>query len=193
MIMKQPELGLKIVELRQSKGLTQEELVKQCNLSVRTLQRIESGDVVPRGYTLRLISKVLNFDFFSLAQNDSNQDQDKSKSLKSDAMSNLERTRELLIERYAYLSLTPVKKARTKLETNDIEDIIEKQNKQLAFTLFAVVLNLIALILVFIAFFTTGSLGFILITNVIGLLCFVALLQFNYEIRHILKALKEIG
>ena len=43
--MNQPELGRKIVELRKAKGLTQEELVEICNLNVRTLQRIESGEV----------------------------------------------------------------------------------------------------------------------------------------------------
>ncbi len=65
MIMKQPALGLKISELRLNKGLTQEELVKRCNLSVRTLQRIESGEVEPRGYTLKLISEALEYDFFN--------------------------------------------------------------------------------------------------------------------------------
>lgn len=41
--MKQPELGKYIAGLRETKGLTQEELVSRCNISVRTLQRIESG------------------------------------------------------------------------------------------------------------------------------------------------------
>jgi len=68
MIMKQPALGLKISELRQSKGLTQEELVKRCNLSVRTLQRIEAGEVEPRGYTLKLISEALGYNFFKTEQ-----------------------------------------------------------------------------------------------------------------------------
>ena len=54
--MKQPELGKKISELRKEKGLTQEELVDKCNISVRTLQRIESGEVTPRSYTLKTIS-----------------------------------------------------------------------------------------------------------------------------------------
>jgi len=40
--MNQPDLGKRIVELRKAKGLTQEELVAKCNLSVRTLQRIEA-------------------------------------------------------------------------------------------------------------------------------------------------------
>jgi len=60
--MTQPELGKKIVELRKAKGFTQEELVEKCNLSVRTLQRIESGEVVPRNYTIKLIFTALDFD-----------------------------------------------------------------------------------------------------------------------------------
>ena len=58
----QPELGKKIAELRKAKGFTQEELVEKCNLSVRTLQRIESGEVAPRNYTIKLIFTALDFD-----------------------------------------------------------------------------------------------------------------------------------
>lgn len=57
----QPELGKKIAELRKAKGWTQEELVEKCNLSVRTLQRIEYGEVTPRSYTLRQIFTVLEY------------------------------------------------------------------------------------------------------------------------------------
>ena len=59
--MNQPELGKKIAELRKLKGLTQEELVDRCNLSVRTLQRIEYGEVTPRAYTLKLIFEALDY------------------------------------------------------------------------------------------------------------------------------------
>jgi transcriptional regulator with XRE-family HTH domain len=59
--MKQPELGKKIIELRKAKGLTQEELVEKCNLSVRTLQRIESGEVTPRSYTTKIIFAALDY------------------------------------------------------------------------------------------------------------------------------------
>jgi len=59
--MKQPDLGKKIAELRKAQGLTQEELVEKCNLNVRTLQRIESGEVMPRSYTIRLIFSALGF------------------------------------------------------------------------------------------------------------------------------------
>lgn len=53
--MKQPALGKRIFELRTSKGFTQEELVEKCNISVRTIQRIESGEVTPRSFTIKTI------------------------------------------------------------------------------------------------------------------------------------------
>ena len=64
--MKQPELGRKILELRQQKGLTQEELVAQCNISVRTIQHIEAGEVSPRSYTVRTILDALDYDLSQL-------------------------------------------------------------------------------------------------------------------------------
>ena len=63
LIMKQPELGQKILELRKQKGFTQEELVEQCNINVRTIQRIEAGDVSPRSYTVKAILEVLGFNY----------------------------------------------------------------------------------------------------------------------------------
>ncbi len=60
--MKQPELGKKILELRKAKGLTQEELVEKCNISVRTIQRIETGEVTPRVYTIKTILSALEYD-----------------------------------------------------------------------------------------------------------------------------------
>jgi transcriptional regulator with XRE-family HTH domain len=61
--MKQPELGKKILELRKQKGYTQEELVEKCNINVRTIQRIEAGDVSPRSYTVKAILEVLGFNY----------------------------------------------------------------------------------------------------------------------------------
>jgi transcriptional regulator with XRE-family HTH domain len=60
--MKQPDLGKKILELRKAKGLTQEELVDLCNISVRTIQRIETGEVTPRSYTVKTILSALDYD-----------------------------------------------------------------------------------------------------------------------------------
>ena len=62
-MIQQPELGKKIASYRKTKGFTQEELVDRCNLSVRTLQRIESGEVTPRVSTLKLILEVLELDY----------------------------------------------------------------------------------------------------------------------------------
>lgn len=59
-IMKQPALGKRISELRKQKGLTQEELVEKCNVSVRTIQRIESGEVTPRSFTIKTILAALD-------------------------------------------------------------------------------------------------------------------------------------
>lgn len=68
--MQQPQLGLKISELRKQKGLTQEELVDQCNINVRTLQRIESGEVSPRSYTVKTILTALDYDYETLQEID---------------------------------------------------------------------------------------------------------------------------
>lgn len=61
--MKQPELGKKISEMRKAKGLTQEELVEKCNLNVRTIQRIEAGEVTPRSYTIKALFEALGMDW----------------------------------------------------------------------------------------------------------------------------------
>jgi len=60
-LMKQPELGKKISELRKAKGMTQEELVEMCNLNVRTVQRIEAGEVTPRSYTVKALFEALGY------------------------------------------------------------------------------------------------------------------------------------
>jgi transcriptional regulator with XRE-family HTH domain len=62
-MIQQPALGKKIVEFRKAKGFTQEELVEKCNLNVRTLQRIEAGEVTPRTSTVKLIFEALDIEF----------------------------------------------------------------------------------------------------------------------------------
>ncbi|MDA3904906.1 MAG: helix-turn-helix domain-containing protein [Bacteroidales bacterium] len=53
-------IGSKIKELRLLKGLTQEDLADKTGLSVRTIQRIESGEVDPRTYTLNALAEALD-------------------------------------------------------------------------------------------------------------------------------------
>jgi len=57
------ETGKLIKELRIKKGMTQEELADKTEVSDRTIQRIENGEVDPRAYTLQMIAKALEVDF----------------------------------------------------------------------------------------------------------------------------------
>ncbi len=63
--MKQPELGLKIAELRRQNGLSQEDLALDADVNVRSIQRIEAGEVEPRLGTLKILSDLLEFDFLN--------------------------------------------------------------------------------------------------------------------------------
>jgi len=66
--LEQPQLGKTIVKLRQKKRLTQEELVELCNINVRTLQRIEAGEVTPREYTIRILLDALDYNITKIEQ-----------------------------------------------------------------------------------------------------------------------------
>jgi len=61
--MNQAEFGKKLTEIRKSKGLTQLELAEKCEVSLRTIQRIESGKVTPRSFTIKTLSAALEFNF----------------------------------------------------------------------------------------------------------------------------------
>ncbi len=54
-------LRAKINQLRKEKGLTQAELAERTNLDIRTIQRIEAGEVEPRLPTLRALSEALDY------------------------------------------------------------------------------------------------------------------------------------
>lgn len=62
-------IGSEIKKLRNEKGLTQEELAFKCGVSTRTIQRIESGEVDARNYTLSQIAEALEvtLDHFSVS------------------------------------------------------------------------------------------------------------------------------
>ena len=65
--------GELIKQLRLKKGITQEELAARTDISVRTIQRIESGEVDPRAYTLQSIASALEVDFEMLTSSDPGQ------------------------------------------------------------------------------------------------------------------------
>jgi transcriptional regulator with XRE-family HTH domain len=62
-VMQQPELGMRLIALRKEKNLTQEELVEKSHVSVRTIQRIESGEVMPRLSTVKILWEALGETF----------------------------------------------------------------------------------------------------------------------------------
>lgn len=69
--MKQPELGQKIAHIRKQKNLTQEELEERCHVSVRTIQRIEAGEVTPRSSTIKILMAALDHDLEEIMQEQS--------------------------------------------------------------------------------------------------------------------------
>lgn len=65
--MKQPGLGKKVCELRLGMGMTQSELAEKCQVSLRTIQRIEAAEVTPRSYTVKAIFACLNHEVYAPA------------------------------------------------------------------------------------------------------------------------------
>ena len=62
-------IGIK--ERRIKKGMTQQQLADDCGITLRTIQRIENGEVKPSLHSLNTISKVLEVDLSTLSQNSS--------------------------------------------------------------------------------------------------------------------------
>src|SRR5690606_30839986 len=58
--------------LRKENNLTQEELAEKSHVSVRTIQRVEAGEVTPRMVTIRILLGALGVDYqsFSTQPND---------------------------------------------------------------------------------------------------------------------------
>ncbi len=65
--MQQPELGRRLNALRKERNLTQEELVEKSHVSVRTIQRIEAGEVLPRLSTVKILLEALGESYESFS------------------------------------------------------------------------------------------------------------------------------
>lgn len=70
------ETGKLIKDLRVKKGMTQEELAERTEITARTIQRIENGEVDPRAYTLQMIAKALDVDYSIFVDNSSDESQE---------------------------------------------------------------------------------------------------------------------
>lgn len=56
-------------QARTAKGITQQALSDLTGISLRSVQRIENGEVVPRAYTVRLLAEKLGIDNNLIAEN----------------------------------------------------------------------------------------------------------------------------
>jgi len=75
--------------LREAKNLTQTELAEKSGLSLRTIQRIESGNI-PKGFTLKAIAKALDLDPEDLfSSTEESIDLDRAKLINLSALSGL--------------------------------------------------------------------------------------------------------
>jgi transcriptional regulator with XRE-family HTH domain len=55
-----------VKEARLAKGYTQQELSELSNISVRSIQRIENGEILPRNFTLKTLGGILGISFESM-------------------------------------------------------------------------------------------------------------------------------
>jgi transcriptional regulator with XRE-family HTH domain len=63
-------LSEKIIAARKKQCITQEELAELTKITVRTIQRIESGKNIPRPFTLKVIAQALNISLEELINTD---------------------------------------------------------------------------------------------------------------------------
>lgn len=61
------EISKKLVLARKKRGLTQEQLAGMANVTVRTIQRIENGESVPRLFTIKALADALEMNFEDLS------------------------------------------------------------------------------------------------------------------------------
>jgi serpin B len=76
--MKNQDFREKLIEVRKTRGLTQEDVAKMCKVTVRTIQRLESGKVMPRAYTIKTISDNLGISFFETSNGDEQKEEQQS-------------------------------------------------------------------------------------------------------------------
>ena len=120
------ETGKLIKELRIKKGMTQEELADKTEVSARTIQRIENGEVDPRAYTLQMIAKALDVEFSLFVENESEEKQE-SKKFDSNNWSALTHFSGIIPLIFPTLVLWKIKKDKTKDLINHFRAAISMQ------------------------------------------------------------------
>jgi len=67
---KKESISRMVKEARIAKGYTQQEISDLTGISLRSVQRIESAEVLPRMYTLKILAQHLNFSIEVVANKD---------------------------------------------------------------------------------------------------------------------------
>jgi transcriptional regulator with XRE-family HTH domain len=60
-VLNRGQIARLVKEGRSAKGVTQQELSEKAGISLRSVQRIENGEVLPRPYTIRVLAEQLGF------------------------------------------------------------------------------------------------------------------------------------
>lgn len=108
-------------------------------------------------------------------------------------MSNTDHVRHLLIRRYSRLSNVSIEKTVALFENASIDQVIEKHEKKLTFSIVLIVLMGVVLLFQFMLLYFHKGIPLSLITNVLLLVIFQKGLHDNYEIKEILKTIKAMG
>ncbi|MGE9311984.1 helix-turn-helix domain-containing protein [Niabella sp. CJ426] len=100
------ELSKKIVLARKKQGLTQEELASLAQVTVRTIQRIESGESIPRSFTIKALARALETNFEELTnetQNEGGENQPELPRISSDPENEKHFLQTLCLSCFSYL------------------------------------------------------------------------------------------
>jgi transcriptional regulator with XRE-family HTH domain len=132
----------KILQLRDERKMSQEELSEASGISVRTIQRIEKDEVKPRPYTARKLLEALNVsleDFNADSQNNSNFNIEENTKLNRFIISNF------LIFIFPVIFLIPVILIWKKGKWSNIADLICKKilSFQVVWTIVSVSITLL--------------------------------------------------
>src|SRR5688572_21645703 len=66
-------LATLVKESRIAKGFTQKDLSELTQISTRSIQRIENGELTPRSYTIKTLAKALDFSLDDLEETEFDQ------------------------------------------------------------------------------------------------------------------------
>lgn len=143
--MKDLGLSQRIKNLRNQKGMTQESLAENSGLSLRTIQRIENNETVPRGDSLKRLAAVLSTSPDEIIQDESNENE----MILADKVANLFRgiesvggrikltTKKLVFKAHAI----NIQKQEVEIPINNIERIEKKNSLFIIPNILAVILK----------------------------------------------------